>query len=172
MKKVLFISTCIVLSSFDLAQDLHSLANKLNDKTKSNDLESAETLLNTNLGVYHPFVPAQIVFSKIWLPKGNLTKTNECATLAVRSDKQFRPLWEKLDEIRSNRQSSQKYIQQNNFDKAFNKYQTISKKYSYFSRAQFSLVTANYKHKEFQEAALFFKNALKIYPNYNKTKKA
>ena len=31
---------------------------------------------------------------------------------------------------------------------------------------------AKYKQKDFQEAILFFENALKIYPDYQKAKKA
>ena len=172
MKKELLISTFIVMGSLTLAQDLQSLLNKANNKIKSNDLESAETLLQNVLDVDPSFAPARIAFSKIWLRKGNLSKANEYATLAVRIDEDFRPWWEKLNEIRSGVQNGQKYVQQSNFDKAFNEYKAISEKYPYFSQAQYYMGIAKYKQKEFQEATLFFENALKIYPNYQKAKKA
>ena len=172
MKKELLISTFILMGSLTLAQDLQSLVNKANNKIKSNDLESAETLLQNVLDVDPSFAPARIAFSKVWLRKGNLSKANEYATLAVRIDEDFRPWWEKLNEIRSGVQNGQKYVQQSNFDKAFNEYKAISEKYPYFSQAQYYMGIAKYKQKEFQEAALFFENALKIYPNYQKAKKA
>ena len=172
MKKELLISTFIVMGSLTFAQDLQNLVNKANNKIKSNDLESAETLLQNVLDVDPSFAPARIAFSKIWLRKGNLSKANEYATLAVRIDEDFRPWWEKLNEIRSGVQNGQKYVQQSNFDKAFNEYKAISEKYPYFSQAQYYMGIAKYKQKEFQEATLFFENALKIYPNYQKAKKA
>ena len=172
MKKELLISTFIVMGSLTLAQDLQSLVNKANNKIKSNDLESAETLLQKVLDVDPSFAPARIAFSKIWLRKGNLSMANEYATLAVRIDEDFRPWWEKLNEIRSGVQNGQKYVQQSNFDKAYNEYKAISEKYPYFSQAQYYMGIAKYKQKEFQEATLFFENALKIYPNYQKAKKA
>ena len=172
MKKELLISTFILMGSLTLAQDLQSLVNKANNKIKSNDLESAETLLQNVLDVDPSFAPARIAFSKVWLRKGNLSKANEYATLAVRIDEDFRPWWEKLNEIRSGVQNGQKYVQQSNFDKAFNEYKAISEKYPYFSQAQYYMGIAKYKQKEFQEATLFFENALKIYPNYQKAKKA
>ena len=172
MKKQLLISSFIVMGSLAFAKDLQSLVNKANNKIKSNDLESAEILLQNVLDVDPSFAPARIAFSKIWLRKGNLSKANEYATLAARIDEDFRPWWEKLNEIRSGVQNGQKYVQQSNFDKAFNEYKAISEKYPYFSQAHYFMGIAKYKQKEFQQAALFFENALKIYPNYQKAKKA
>ena len=172
MKRQLFINLIIFLGSLALSQDLQSIVNKANNEIKSNDLVAAENLLKNVLDIDPSFAPARVTLSKIWLRKGDLSKANEYATLAVRIDEDFRPWWEKLNEIRAGIQNGQKYVQQSNFDKAFNEYKAISEKYPYFSQAQYYMGIAKYKQKEFQEATLFFENALKIYPNYQKAKKA
>ena len=151
-----------------LSQDLQSIVNKANNKIKSNELVLAETLLKNVLDVDPSFAPARFALSKIWLRKGDLSKANEYATLAVRIDEDFRPWWEKLNEIRAGIQNGQKYVQRSDFDKAFDEYEAISEKYPYFSQAQYYMGIAKYKQKDFQQAALFFENALKIYPNYQK----
>ena len=172
MKKQMLISKLIVMGSLVFSQHLQSLVNKANNKIKSSELESAETLLQDVLDVDPSFAPARIAFSKIWLRKGDLSKANEYATLAVRIDEDFRPWWEKLNEIRSGIQNGQKYVQQSNFDKAFSEYEAISKNHPYFSQAHYFMGIAKYKQKDFEKAALFFENALKIYPNYDKAIKA
>ena len=91
------------MGSVVFSQDLQSLVNKANNKIISSELESAETLLQDVLEVDPSFAPASIAFSKIWLRKGDLSKANEYATLAVRIAEDFRPWWEKLNEIRSRR---------------------------------------------------------------------
>ena len=170
MKKQLLINTLIVMGSLVFSQDLQSLVNKANNKIISSELESAETLLQDVLDVDPSFAPARIAFSKIWLRKGDLSKANEYATLAVRIDEDFRPWWEKLNEIRAGIQNGQKYAGQSNFDKAFSEYKAISEKYPYFSQAHYFMGIAKYKQKDFEKAALFFENALKIYPDYDKAK--
>ncbi len=172
MIKKLLITTFIVMGSLAFSQNLQSLVNKANNKIKSNDLESAATLLQQVLDVDPSFAPASIAFSKIWLRKGDLSKANEYATLAVRIAEDFRPWWEKLNEIRAGIQIGQKYAQQSNFIKAFDEYEAISEKYPYFSQAHYFMGIAKYKQKDFKEAALFFENALNIYPDYNKAKAA
>ena len=59
------------------------------------------------LDVDPSFAPARVALSKIWLRKGDLSKANEYATLAVRIDEDFRPWWEKLNEIRAGIQNGQ-----------------------------------------------------------------
>ena len=172
MKKHLFINIVIIIGSLAFSQDLQSLVNKANNKIKSSDLVSAENLLQNVLDTDPSFAPARIAFSKIWLHKGDLSKANEYATLAVRIDEDFRYWWEELNDIRSGIQNAQKYVHQSNFDEAFDEYESITKKYPYFSQAYYYMGIAKYKQKEFQQAALFFENALKIYPNYQKAKKA
>ena len=172
MKKQLLINTFILIGSLAFSKDLQSLVNKANNKIKSNHLESAEKLLQNVLDVDASFAPARIAFSKIWLRKGDLSKANEYATLAVRIDEDFRPWWEKLNEIRAGIQNGQKYAGQSNFDKAFSEYKAISEKYPYFSQAHYFMGIAKYKQKDFEKAALFFENALKIYPDYDKAIKA
>ena len=172
MKKHLLINTLIVMGSLVFSKDLQSIVNKANNKIKSSELESAETLLQYVLDADPSFAPARISFSKIWLRKGDLSKANEYATLAVRIDEDFRPWWDKLNEIRAGIQNGQKYFQQSNFDKAFSEYEEISEKYPYFSQAHYFMGIAKYKQKDFENAALFFENALKIYPDYDKALKA
>ena len=172
MRRQLFINLIIFLGSLALSQDLQSIVNKANNEIKSNDLVSAETLLQDVLDVDPSFAPARVALSKIWLRKGDLSKANEYANLAVRIDEDFRPWWEKLNEIRSGIQNGQKYVQQSNFDKAFSEYEAISKNHPYFSQAHYFMGIAKYKQKDFEKAALFFENALKIYPNYDKAIKA
>ena len=172
MKKHLFIKIVIIIGSLAFSQDLHSLVNKANNKIKSNDLVSAENLLQNVLDTDPSFAPARIAFSKIWLRKGDLSKANEYATLAVRIDEGSRPWWEELNEIRSGIQNAQKYIQQSNFDEAFDEYESLTKKYPYFSQAYYYMGIAKYKQKDVQTAVLFFEKALNIYPDYQKAKKA
>ena len=172
MKRQLFINLIIFLGSLALSQDIQSIVNKANNEIKSNDLVSAETLLQDVLDVDPSFAPARIAFSKIWLRKGDLSKANEYATLAVRIDEDFRPWWEKLNEIRAGIQNGQKYVQQSDFDKAFDEYEAISEKFPYYSQAHYYMGIAKYKQKDFQQAALSFENALKIYPDYQKAIKA
>ena len=172
MKKQLFIKIAIIVSSLAFSQDLQSLVNKANNKIKSSDLVSAEILLQNVLDVDPSFAPARIAFSKIWLHKGDLFKANEYATLAVRIDEEFRPWWENLNEIRIGVQNGLKYVQQSDFDKAFNEYQTISKNYPYFSQAYYYMGMAKYKEKDFQFAKLCFENVLKIYSDHQKAQKA
>tara|TARA_Y100001970_G_C13947640_1_gene706543 strand:+ start:309 stop:629 length:321 start_codon:yes stop_codon:yes gene_type:complete len=100
MKKQLLINTFILIGSLTFSQDLQRIVNKANNKIKSNVLESAKTLLQNVLDVDPSFAPARIAFSKIWLRKGNLSKANEYAILAVRIDEDLRPWWEKLNKIR------------------------------------------------------------------------
>ena len=125
MKRQLFINLIIFLGSLALSQDLQSIVNKANNEIKSNDLVSAETLLQDVLDVDPSFAPARVALSKIWLRKGDLSKANEYANLAVRIDEDFRPWWEKLNEIRAGIQNGQKYVQQSDFDKAFDEYEAI-----------------------------------------------
>ena len=172
MKRHLFNYIVIIIGSLAFSQDLQSLVNKANNKIKSNDLLSAETLLQNVLDVDPSFAPARIAFSKIWLYKGDLSKANDYATLAVRIDEDFRPWWDELNEIKSGIQNGQKYVQQSNFEKAFDEYEEISEKYPNFSLAYYYMGISKYKQKDFQGAALFFENALRIYPDYQKAKKA
>ena len=172
MKRQLFINLIIFLGSLALSQDLQSIVNKANNEIKSNDLVSAETLLQDVLDVGPSFAPARVALSKIWLRKGDLSKANEYANLAVRIDEDFRPWWEKLNEIRAGIQNGQKYVQQSDFDKAFDEYEAISEKFPYYSQAHYYMGIAKYKQKDFQQAALSFENALKIYPDYQKAIKA
>ena len=172
MKRQRFIYLVILMGSLAYSKDLQSLVNKANNKIKSKDLVSAETLLQNVLDVDPSFAPARIAFSKIWLHRGDLSKANDYATLAVRIDEDFRPWWENLNTIRAGIQNGQKYIKQSNFDKAFDEYEAISEKYPYFSLAYYYMGIAKYKQKDFQKAALCFENALKIYPDYQKAKKA
>ena len=172
MKRQLFIDLIIFLGSLALSQDLQSIVNKANNEIKSNDLVSAETLLQDVLDVDPSFAPARVVLSKIWLRKGDLSKVNEYANLAVRIDEDFRPWWKKLNEIRAGIQNGQKYVQQSDFDRAFDEYEAISEKFPYYSQAHYYMGIAKYKQKDFQQAALSFENALKIYPDYQKAIKA
>ena len=172
MKRQLFIDLIISLGSLALSQDLQSIVNKANNEIKSNDLVSAETLLQDVLDVDPSFAPARVALSKIWLRKGDLSKANEYANLAVRIDEDFRPWWKKLNEIRAGIQNGQKYVQQSDFDKAFDEYEAISEKFPYYSQAHYYMGIAKYKQKDFQQAALSFENALKIYPDYQKAIKA
>ena len=110
MNKELFISTLVIIGYFAVAQYLQSLIDKANKKINSNDLECAKNLLHNALGVDPSFAPGHIEFSKVWLRKGNLSKANKYATLAIRIDAQFRPWWEKLGEIRFGIQIGQKYV--------------------------------------------------------------
>ena len=172
MKIQLFINLIIFLGSLALSQDLQSIVNKANNEIKSNDLVSAENLLKNVLDIDPSFAPARVALSKIWLRKGDLSKANEYANLAVRIDEDFRPWWEKLNEIRAGIQNGQKYVQQSDFDKAFDEYEAISEKFPYYSQAHYYMGIAKYKQKDFQQAALSFENALKIYPDYQKAIKA
>ena len=172
MKRQLFINLIIFLGSLALSQDLQSIVNKANNEIKSNDLVSAENLLKNVLNIDSSFAPARVALSKIWLRKGDLSKANEYANLAVRIDEDFRPWWEKLNEIRAGIQNGQKYVQQSDFDKAFDEYEAISEKFPYYSQAHYYMGIAKYKQKDFQQAALSFENALKIYPDYQKAIKA
>ena len=172
MKRQLFINLIIFLGSLALSQDLQSIVNKANNEIKSNDLVSAETLLQDVLDLDPSFAPARVALSKIWLRKGDLSKANEYANLAVRIDEDFRPWWEELNEIRAGIQNGQKYVQQSDFDKAFDEYEAISEKFPYYSQAHYYMGIAKYKQKDFQQAALSFENALKIYPDYQKAIKA
>ena len=172
MKRQLFINLIIFLGSLALSQDLQSIVNKANNEIKSNDLVSAENLLKNVLDNDPSFAPARVALSKIWLRKGDLSKANEYANLAVRIDEDFRPWWEKLNEIRAGIQNGQKYVQQSDFDKAFDEYEAISEKFPYYSQAHYYMGIAKYKQKDFQQAALSFENALKIYPDYQKAIKA
>ena len=172
MKRQLFINLIIFLGSLALSQDLQSIVNKANNEIKSNDLVSAENLLKNVLDIDPSFAPARVALSKIWLRKGDLSKANEYANLAVRIDEDFRPWWEKLNEIRAGIQNGQKYVQQSDFDRAFDEYEAISEKFPYYSQAHYYMGVAKYKQKDFQQAALSFENALKIYPDYQKAIKA
>ena len=172
MKRQLFINLIIFLGSLALSQDLQSIVNKANNEIKSNDLVSAENLLKNVLNIDPSFAPARVALSKIWLRKGDLSKANEYANLAVRIDEDFRPWWEKLNEIRAGIQNGQKYVQQSDFDRAFDEYEAISEKFPYYSQAHYYMGIAKYKQKDFQQAALSFENALKIYPDYQKAIKA
>ena len=171
MKRQLFINLIIFLGSLALSEDLQSIVNKANNEIKSNDLVSAENLLNNVLDIDPSFAPARVALSKIWL-QGDLSKANEYANLAVRIDEDFRPWWEKFNEIRAGIQNGQKYVQQSDFDKAFDEYEAISEKFPYHSQAHYYMGIAKYKQKDFQQAALSFRNALKIYPDYQKAIKA
>ena len=172
MKKHLFINSVIIINSLTFSQDLQSLVNKANNKIKSSDLVSAENLLQNVLDVDPSYAPARISFSKLWLRKGNLSKANEYATMAARIDEDFRPWWEELNEIRSGIENGQKYFQQSNFDKAFDEYESISKKHPYSSQALYYMGMVKNKQKDLKKAAMFFEKALKIYPTYQKAKKA
>ena len=172
MKRQLFINLIIFLGSLALSQDLQSIVNKANNEIKSNDLVAAENLLKNVLDIDPSFAPARVALSKIWLRKGDLSKANEYANLAVRIDEDFRPWWEKLNEIRAGIQNGQKYVQQSDFDRAFDEYEAISEKFPYYSQAHYYMGIAKYKQKDFQQAALSFENALKIYPDYQKAIKA
>ena len=172
MKRQLFINLIIFLGSLALSQDLQSIVNKANNEIKSNDLVAAENLLKNVLDIDPSFAPARVALSKIWLRKGDLSKANEYANLVVRIDEDFRPWWKKLNEIRAGIQNGQKYVQQSDFDKAFDEYEAISEKFPYYSQAHYYMGIAKYKQKDFQQAALSFENALKIYPDYQKAIKA
>ena len=173
MVKLLFsIKLIIISSSLVFSQDLHSMVNNANIKIKSSELKSAENLLQNVLDKDPSFAPARISLSKIWLQRGDISKANEYATLAVRIDEGFRPWWDELSNIKNSMQNGQEYFRQGYFDKAFNEYLKISQKYPYYSQAQYYMGIAKYKEKDFQLAELHFENALKIYPDHQKAQKA
>ena len=129
MRKKLFINFLIFVVTLAFSEDLQSIVNKANNAIKSNNLVSAENLLKNVLDIDPSFAPARVALSKIWLRKGDLSKANEYANLAVRIDEDFRPWWKKLNEIRAGIQNGQKYVQQSDFDKAFDEYEAISEKF-------------------------------------------
>ena len=172
MRKKLFINFFIFVITLAFPEDFQSIVNTANNKIKSGDLWSAEILLQNVLNVDPSFAPASIAYSKIWLYKGDLSKANEYASLAVRIDEDFRPWWKNLNKIRAGIQNGQKYYHQSNFDKAFDEYRAISEDFPYFSKAHYNMGMIKYKQKDFKKAIIFFENALKIYPDYHKAKKA
>ena len=168
-----FLFNLLILTiSLAFSQELQSIVNEANNKITSNNLKSAEILLQNVLDNDPSFAPAHISLSKIWLHRGDIFKANEYATLAVRIDDDFRSWWEELNNIKNSVQNGQEYVRKGYFDKAFDEYLNISLKYPYYSQAQYYMGIAKYKEKDFQLAELYFENALKLYPGHQKAQKA
>ena len=168
-----FLFNLLILTiSLAFSQELQSIVNEANNKITSNNLKSAEILLQNVLDNDPSFATAHISLYKIWLHRGDIFKANEYATLAVRIDDDFRSWWEELNNIKNSVQNGQEYVRKGYFDKAFDEYLNISLKYPYYSQAQYYMGIAKYKEKDFQLAELYFENALKLYPGHQKAQKA
>ena len=160
-----------IISSFLFCQDIETLFNQANSKLKIGELKSAESLLQQALDIDPSFAPARVGFSELWLRRGDLVKANEYATMAVRIDEDFRLWWDDLNEIRSKIQRGRMSIQKGDYDTAMQEYKNLAEKYPYFPEAQYYMGLTKFRQKDFEKAAFYFNEALKIYPNHEKSQK-
>lgn len=158
----------IIISSFLFSQDLGSMLNKANNKLKAGKLKLAETELQNILEIDPSYAPARITYSKLWLRKGNISKANEYATLAVRIDEELRPWWNELNDIRTKVQLGRQKTQKGDYENAMREYETIAKIYPYYTEVYYYMGITKFKQRDFKAAALYFEQALRVYPDYQK----
>ena len=170
-RSLILLSIILIISSFLFCQDIEALFNQANGKLKIGELKSAESLLQQALDIDPSFAPARVGFSELWLRRGDLVKANEYATMAVRIDEDFRSWWDGLNEIRSKIQKGRMSIQKGEYDTAIQEYQILAEKHPYFPEAQYYMGLTKFRQKDFEGAAFYFNEALKIYPNHEKSQK-
>ena len=170
-RSLILLHIIFIISSFLFCQDLEELLNQANSKLKVGELKSAESLLQKALNIDPFFAPARVGFSELWLRRGDLVKANEYATMAVRIDEDFRSWWDDLNEIRSKIQKGRMSIQKGEYDTAIQEYQTLAEKHPYFPQAQYYMGLTKFRQKDFEGAAFYFNEALKIYPDHEKSQK-
>jgi len=170
-RSFVLLNITFIISSFLFCQDLEDLLNQANSKLKIGELKSAESLLQQALDIDPSFAPARVGFSELWLRRGDLVKANEYATMAVRIDEDFRSWWDGLNKIRSEIQKGRMSVQEGKYDSAMQEYQTVAEKYPYFPEAQYYMGLTKFRQKNFEKAAFYFNEALKLYPNHQKSRK-
>jgi len=170
-RSFVLLNITFIISSFLFCQDLEDLFNQANSKLKIGELKSAESLLQQALDIDPSFAPARVGFSELWLRRGDLVKANEYATMAVRIDEDFRSWWDGLNKIRSEIQKGRMSVQEGKYDSAMQEYQTVAEKYPYFPEAQYYMGLTKFRQKNFEKAAFYFNEALKLYPNHQKSRK-
>ena len=161
----------IIFNSIILGQDPEALLSEANSKMKMGELDLADSLLKESLIIDPSFAPAHIGFSELWLRRGDLVKANESATQAVQMDEDFRSWWNGLNDIRTKIQNGKRNVQQGQFDNALEEYNAIAEKFPYFPEAQFYMGLTKFRQKDIEGAAFYFSEALKIYPNHQKSRK-
>jgi len=170
-RSLILLNIIYIISAFLFSQDLEVLLEKADQNLKIGELKSAESLLEQVLDIDPSFAPARVRFSELWLRRGDLVKANEYATMAVRIDEDFRSWWDGLNEIRSEIQKGRMSVQEGKYDSAMQEYQTVAEKYPYFPEAQYYMGLTKFRQKNFEKAAFYFNEALKLYPNHQKSRK-
>ena len=90
----------------------------------------------------------------------------------MRIDEDFRPWWEKLNEIRAGIQNGQKYVHQSDFlIKHSMSMRQYLKNFHIIHRPITIWALQSISRKDFQQAALSFENALKNLPRLSKSNK-
>ena len=158
----------LIISSFLLSQNLGTMLNKANNKLKAGELKLAEIELQKILEIDPSYAPARVSYSKLWLRRANISKANEYATLAVRIDEDFRPWWDELNDIRNKVQLGRQNTQKEDYENAMREYETIAKIYPYYTEVYYYMGITKFKQRDFKAAALYFEQALRVYPDYQK----
>jgi len=147
------------------------MLNKAGNKLKAGELKQAEIVLEKILDIDPSYAPARVTYSKLWLRRADISKANEYATLAVRIDEDYRSWWDELNDIRTKVQSGKQKAQKADYKNAMIEYETIAKKYPYYPEVYYYMGITKFKQRDFNRAAFYFEQALKIYPDYQKAQK-
>ena len=83
----------------------------------------------------------------------------------------FREWWNGLNEIRNKIQNGKRNVQQGQYDDAMIEYESILDKHPYFPEAHFYMGLTKFRQKDIEQAAYYFSEALKIFPDHIKARK-
>ena len=154
------------------AQGLDSELKLVDKNIDFRKIEIAESQIKKILDKDPSYAPAYVSLSKISLMKADNNNASKNARLAVQIDEDFRPWWEELHSLRKKIQSGALSVKNNNYEDALQIFSELFKKYPYFPEVPYYLAITFYKQKKYKQASKYFQNALDLYPDYHKAKKA
>ena len=161
----------IISIKFIFSQDIEKLFGQGESLFNEGYIDSSDKIFKMCLDLDNSFAPAYIGISKNWLSKGDFKKAKELATKAVQIDEDLRSWWNELNEINNKMQSASQSVKLKKFDESIAIYESIIEKHPSCSEIYFYMGLTRYKQRSIEDAALYWKKSIEIYPNHSKSKK-
>ena len=160
-----------LISTLVFCQDPESYLATGNTQLLSGDLTNAQLSFNNALKIDPSFAPALQALSKLSLYRGDLKKANEFSIKAVQADEDFREWSLQIGKITEHIQNGNRNVQQGLYDEAITEFDKISSSHPYFPDAEFYKGLTKFRQKDLESAAMYFSEALKIFPEHHKARK-
>ena len=136
-------------------------------------IEIAESKIKTILDKDPTCTHYYASLSNISLMRSDKNNTIKNANFAVRIDENLRPWREELDSLRKkNPMGVSASVKNNNYEGALLIFSELFVQYLNYPEVLYYLAMTYYRQKNYKQASKYFQNALDLYPDYHKAKKA